>query len=160
MTEQSTVTPRKKRPWGKIILFLSLALNLLIAGLVTGAILGGPWDRGRNPLLRDLGFGPFVQALPRADKRALTEALQREAGTFRENRAALRLQFEAFLAALRAVPFNADEARRLIVEQRGRIGDRQSLGQQILLERLTEMSDLERAAYAEKLGSLMRRRKP
>ncbi len=154
-----TPEPKKRRHWGKVVLFVSLAFNLLIMGLVAGALLGGPRDRDRNPVLRDLGYGPFVHALPRADRAAMTQALKREAGSFRENRAELRRQFEAFLTAVRNEPFDAEYAKRLISEQQGRIGERQRLGQQLLLERLAAMSSGERAAYADKLDNLLRRRK-
>ncbi len=152
--------PKRRRPWGKIVLFVSLALNLLIVGLVVGTMMGGPRDRDRNPASRDLGFGPFVHALPRADKAALGSALKREAGSFEQNRAALRRNFVAFLGALRTVPFDAEEARRLIAEQQGRVSERQRLGQKLLLERLVQMDPQDRAAYANALDRLLKRRAP
>ena len=82
MTDQAPDTV-KKRPWIKIILFASLAFNLLIVGLVVGTVMGGPRDRDKNPILRDLGFGPFVQALDRSEKRALTDAMKQQSGSFR-----------------------------------------------------------------------------
>ena len=61
----SSSAPKKPMRWGRYVLFGSLALNLLIVGMVAGALFGGHRDRDRNPLLRDIGFGPFVQALAR-----------------------------------------------------------------------------------------------
>ena len=119
MSDENTKTTRR---WGRILLIGSLALNLLIIGVVAGSFLGGPRDRDRNPLLRDLGFGPFVHALPQRSKRELTDALKREAGSLRDNRAELRRHFEAFLAALRADPYDPQEVARLIADQRSRIG--------------------------------------
>ncbi|KMW60200.1 hypothetical protein AIOL_000353 [Candidatus Rhodobacter oscarellae] len=149
--------PKRRWPWLKITLFASLAINLLIAGLVAGFVLSGPRDRDRNPIWRDMGLGPFGHALPWADKKALTAAIRAEAGSFRKNREELRRQFEAFLAALRAEPFDADALAVLVKEHRGRITERQELGQRLLLQRITEMSDAERAQYAERLNEMVRR---
>ena len=159
MSDENTLSKPPRR-LGRIVLFLSLAFNLLIVGLVAGALLGGPRDRDRAPALRDLGFGPFVQALPRADRAAMGRAIKREAGSFRENRAELRRQFEAFLTALRAEPFDAAEVARLITDQQSRIGERQALGQRLLLERIEAMSASQRAAYADALDKSLRRRSP
>ena len=152
--------PKPPRRWGRIVLFVSLAFNLLIVGLVAGAMLGGPRDRDRDPALRDLGFGPFVHALPRGDRAEMGRAIKREAGSFRENRAELRRQFEAFLAALRADPFDAAEVARLITDQQSRISERQALGQRLLLERIEAMNASQRAAYADALDKSLRRRNP
>ncbi len=157
MSDTSGAAPKQRWPWGKIVLFVSLALNLLIVGLVVGALLNGPRDRDRNPALRDLGFGPFVQALPRADRRALGDALLRQAGAFRENRAEMRASFEAFLGALRAEPFDAVALRRIVTDQQARITERQSLGRQLLLERIEAMNVAERADYADALDKSLRR---
>ena len=158
MTENPQPDNAGRRPWGKIALFVSLAFNLAVIGLVAGAMWGGPRDRDRNPVLRDLGFGPFVQALPRADQRALAAALRAEAGSFRDNRAALRAQFEAILDALRADPFDADGFRALVADQRSQIGERQRIGQDLLLARIAQMSVADRAAYADALDHSLRRR--
>lgn len=155
-----TPAPKPPRRRGRILLFISLAFNLLIVGLVAGAMLGGPRDRDRAPALRDLGFGPFVHALPRADRAAMGRAIKRDAGSFRENRVALRRQFEAFLAALRADPFDAAEVGRLIADQQSRIGERQALGRRLLLERIEAMSAAQRAAYADALDKALHRRSP
>ncbi|MDJ0629525.1 MAG: periplasmic heavy metal sensor [Rhodobacter sp.] len=158
MADTNPPQPSANRRWVKIVLFASLAFNLLIVGLVAGALLGGPRDRDRNPALRDIGFGPFVQALPRSDKIAMTRALRREAGAFRENRAALRRQFESFVAALRADPYDHDEVARLVTTGQDRIFERQRLGRELLLERIAGMDASQRKAYAEALDKSLRRR--
>ena len=156
MTDQAPDTV-KKRPWIKIILFASLAFNLLIMGLVVGTVMGGPRDRDKNPILRDLGFGPFVQALDRSEKRALTDAMKQQSGSFRENRAEIRKDFEGFLAALRAQPFDVEAARALVTRQRSRILERQAIGQGLLLDRIAAMDAETRKAYADRLDEMLRR---
>ena len=150
-------TPKRRFSWGKIVLFASLAFNLLIVGLVAGAMLGGPRDRDRNPMMRDLGFGPFVHALSGRDRKELTRAIEGASGSFRDNRAALRTDFEAFLTAVRADPFDPAALEQVIDRQKGRVHERQGIGQKLLLVRITEMSVEDRAAYADKLDELLRR---
>jgi len=159
MTDQDPNLKRDKGKtrWTRIVLFASLATNLLVIGVVAGALIAGHDDRDRTAL-RGLGYKPFMSALPREDRRALREALERDADSFRDNRMELRAQFEAFLAALRADPFDASEVRRLFSEQRNRITERQFLGQSYLLDRIATMSARERAAYADALDRKLERR--
>lgn len=146
-----------RRPWVKIALAASLALNLLVAGMVAGALLGGPRDRDRKPALRDLGLGPFVTALPEDGRRLMGEAMTRNAGAFRENRAGMRAMFEAFLTELRADPFDADTLRQIVVAQQTKVTERQELGRRLLLERIEAMDAATRIAYADALDASLRR---
>ena len=155
MTQEVSDTP--KRRWGRVVLFVSLALNLLVAGVVAGALLGGPRDRDRDPALRDLGFGPFVSSLSRSDRAALRDGLRREAGALRENRAAMRAQFEELLTLLRAEPYDHAAVRAHVEGQHTRISERVTLGRQLLLERIEAMAPEERGAYADKLDEALRR---
>lgn len=153
MTEQV----KKRFPWGKLVLAFSLALNLLIAGLIAGALLGkGPRDS--NPLLRDLGFGPFVQALPTKDKREITREMIGKAGSLRENRRELRREFEAFLVLLRSETLNEASLRDAITRQRSRVSERQEVGQELLIQRILAMTPGARADYADALDKALKRR--
>ena len=159
-TSASSETGRGKRSWIVIALAISLSLNLLVAGLVAGALI---WhglehrDGGRRLDLGDVGFGPFVAALPPRDRRELARAVAREEGSFRENRALMIRQFETLLAALRADPYDPEAVRALLVEQQRSVGARQDLGRELLLERIGEMSAAERADSADALARLLRR---
>jgi uncharacterized membrane protein len=149
------MTPR----WTRIALIVSLALNLLVAGLVAGALLHGPLGgRDGRPEIRMLGLGPFADALTKADRAALGEAIRREEGSFRARREAMRADFDAFLAALRAEPYDHAEVTRLIASQQQRIAESQRLARGLLLERIETMAPAERAAYAEALDDATRRR--
>lgn len=150
----------KARPWVKILLVASLALNLLVLGVVAGALLSGPRDRDRNPLLRDLGFGPFVTALPKKDRAALTLDLRKKSGPFLANRRELRRSMDEILSALRAEPFDAESFAALIQRQRTWIQERQDLGAAALVARISQMSPTERAAYADALRERLRKGGP
>ena len=74
MTATDTATPPTRAPrWMKIVLALSLALNLAVAGLALGAFLK---DGPRRGMPRDLSFGPFTEAFSADDRRALREAFR------------------------------------------------------------------------------------
>ena len=150
--------PRKR--WIMPVLFLSLALNLLVAGAIVGRAFApdGPvkGDRIAGPIRSVIGE-PFVRALDRKDRRALLDEIKREAPRFRENREILRQRVEAFLTALRSEPFDADEVQRLMQDQRQVARGRQEFGETLLLRRLEEMSAEERAAYADRLERSLKR---
>lgn len=146
--------------WTRWALLASLAVNLAVAGLVAGSLIGKPPRGGLpdRPLPgRELALGPFFEALAPRDRRALGDAMRREGDALHANRAALRAQFEALLAALRAEPYEAGEVRRLIDAQNARVSERQALGRRLLLERIAAMSPAERAAFADRLDRLLRR---
>lgn len=154
MSQEQT---RRRWGWGRIALVASLAVNLLIAGLVVGAFLHGPPDRVGRPQPRDLGFGPFVDALPREDHRAMLQAMSREEGSFRERRMALRRDFEALLSALRAEPYDQAVVDQLVNSQQEEVFESLRLGRDLLLERIADMDAAERAAYARALEEGARR---
>lgn len=133
------------------LLFVSLAANLLIAGIVVGwAFSDGRKDRPQGPIRGVLGE-PFVRALPDSARQAIRSDIERERGRIRESREALRERFQAFLAALRNDPFVASDVIRLLEEQRQVGVIRQQFGEELLLRRLNEMTPDERSAYADRL---------
>lgn len=154
-------TERKKRgfAWTKVLLVASLALNLLIVGVIAGSVLGAK-PKDNNPLLRNLGYGPFVGALPSEDKYQMTEALKRQAGSFRENRRELRREFETLLDLLRTDPFDAAQLEAVIMRQSSHISERLELGSELLIERIVAMTPEARAAYADRLDKQLKRRGP
>ncbi|MEM1065061.1 MAG: periplasmic heavy metal sensor [Pseudomonadota bacterium] len=145
--------------WMRLTLVASLAVNLLIAGIVGGAMLG-KGDRGPGQefrAARDLGPMPLVMALERDDRRVLGRSLRSEAQGMRLSREEMRARFEALLVALRAEPFAPDVVAGLLSEQRGLAAERQSLGQDKLLAHFASMSAGERRAYADRLEASLRR---
>lgn len=159
MTQAPERTHRTPR-WIKVVLVLSLALNLLIAGLVLGALVSGKGgERPRSE--RDMAGLPFLRALEPADRRAVLADLRRDAGSFRENRRETRARFASLLEALRAETFDREAVKVLLDEQRGIAVARQNTGERIILDRVVSMSVAERRAYADRLEqSLKRRRSP
>jgi len=159
MKETPNTDAKKRWPWLKIVLFASLALNLLVVGLIAGAALGkGPHNR--SPGLSALGFSPFVRALPRADRDAIAEAFKQKSGSFQDNRRALRREFDAFLTSLRAETIDEAELRRLIESQGKRVTERRGLAQELVIERIVAMTPEARAEFADELDKAFKRRGP
>ena len=91
---ESGQPPRRTRRLVKVILTVSLTLNLLVLGLVVGAHVRDGHDDRRFPppdrtIARDMGFGPFIGAFPREDRREIAQALRERSGPFLDNRQAL-----------------------------------------------------------------------
>lgn len=144
--------PREGAPrWMKITLVVSLALNLLVAGMVGGAVLRHGMRPGDHhpPGRAHLGRA-YVQALDRADRRALW----REMHANRPAPAA-HADPDAVLRALRASPFDPAALRSVMERQRQAGLERMRRGQRLLQDRLAAMSDAERAAYADRLETLV-----
>lgn len=139
----------------RVALGISVALNLLIVGLVAGAVLrdGGPRER----MVRDLDFGPFTEALSRADREALRREYIARSPGMRDMRQQMRQDFRAFLAALRAEPFDPAALRGVLANQQARMAERVTLGQDLMLERLTAMPPEARLKFADRLEERLRR---
>lgn len=151
--------PVHRRRWVMPLLFISLALNLLVVGVLVGRSFS-PDRPDRNDRVSDqvrsvIGE-PFVRALDRGDRRALLGDVHRQSKEFRENRESLRARFQAFLAALRADPYVPEDVQRLMQDQRQVAQGRQELGESLLLKRLSEMDAAGRAAYADRLEKSLR----
>jgi len=143
-----------KRPgcrlWLRILLGVSLALNLLVLGLVVGAALRfGGADRMRPQ--QSLGAILYRQ-LPREDRRSLRAQLRASPADRAERR---RAEADAVADALRATPFDARRLRQLLAERVRRGEEWQSAVQRAWMTRIEAMSDAERAAYADRLQSAM-----
>ncbi len=156
MTEEQA---KPRRRWLVPALLVSLAMNLLIVGIVVGFAISpkAPNSNRVGGNARSLIGAPFVQALPQEDRQALFKAIGAERGRLRENREALRARFEALLGALQADPFEPEAVSELLQEQRSVAIRRQRIGETLLIERLNEMSSAERAEYADRLAHALRR---
>lgn len=165
-TDKATETPnqpapdpapkKKTRKITKVILAVSLTLNLLVLGLVAGAHLRDGSDDRRFPpsersAMRDMGFSPFIGALPREHKRAIGKTLRDRSGSFVANRQALAQEMADIIAILRAQPFDPAVLDGVLQAQGARIRGRAETGRDILVEQIGKMTQSDRAEYADKL---------
>jgi uncharacterized membrane protein len=156
MADPMPVAPVPPARWLKLAFFLSLALNLATLGVVGGAMLHGPRDQMR-PMGRDLGFGPFTEALSPEDREALARAFRDRGGSQRDIRRDFRAEFGNLLTALRADPFDPDQIRGVFERMQLRGQERMQLGQQLLADRILNMSSDARARFADRLEEQMSR---
>ena len=136
------------RGWLKAVLFGSLALNLLVAGLAVGVVFDGP--PGHPPRDRDPAL-PFTRAFDEDQRHDLRRALRKEFDKRRGDGSGLIEDYREALAVLRAEPFDAEALKAALDKQGARAETRRERGQQILAEMLAGMSPADRKAYADRL---------
>ncbi len=142
--------------WLKVALVVSLAMNLAVLGAVGGAVVHDARQAGR-PMARDLGFGPFTDALSPEDRAALGKAFMRDGGKPRDMRRELRAEYGQLLTALRAEPFDEAKLRGVFDVLQARSRDRLDLGQRLLSERILAMPPEARLRFADRLEDLVSR---
>jgi uncharacterized membrane protein len=140
----------------RIALALSLALNLAVVGVIGGAWLG-KGGRPSDPVVRDIGFGPFTAALSPEDRAALGRAFRDSAPDMRGMRRDMRAEVGDLIRALRSSPFDEAALRAAIAAQDARGRARLELGQRLLADRLVAMTATERDAFATRLERIMER---
>jgi uncharacterized membrane protein len=148
-----TPVPKVKSPdrWVRVALAVSLAINLGIAGIVAGVMMrnGGPMHDAA--MTRDLGFGPFTEALSKEDRSDLRRAFLAKVPELRDGRRAMRKDFGLLLTQLREVPLDQAGLRAAFDRQNTRNTERLGLGQQLIFDLVVGMTDAERQAFAERL---------
>ncbi|GAA6190540.1 periplasmic heavy metal sensor [Phaeobacter sp. NW0010-22] len=146
---------QKSRLWLRILLGVSLSLNLLVVGLAVGAVmrLGGP--DGMRPPPSSLGSALF-RAMPREHRSEMHQK-------FRDRRSdkgkAKIKDAQAVAALLRAVPFDAAALTEALKKQKQ---DRDAFFETLQvswLERINLMSDAERSEYADRLENMAKHKR-
>ncbi|MBM2577065.1 periplasmic heavy metal sensor [Jannaschia sp. Os4] len=140
------------RRWVPWALAASLAVNLLVAGAVVGAMAMGGGDRAR-------GFGgppelALARALPKEERARLREAL-RDAAVRRGDRTRTR---DAVVAALRAEPFDAAALELALVEAVERQRAPRAEAAAAIAAAVGRLAPEERAALVEAIGRRTRLR--
>lgn len=141
--------PRTAR-WVRVLLALSLALNLLVLGAVGGALtMRGKWQGHA----RVAGFsgGPLTRALVPEDRRRIGQEIRAAYDTGALPRVDRAAALEALVADLRAVPFDPQAVAAELDDRQIRLEAHFRMAQRLLLDRLTQMTDAERAAFADRL---------
>ncbi|MEL6685340.1 MAG: periplasmic heavy metal sensor [Pseudomonadota bacterium] len=155
MAEKPMPTARPSRLW-RIVLVVSLALNLAVVGVVVGSVVSGRAGDG-PPRSFDLGIGPIARALEPQEKRAVSRSL-------RQDRSLRNLDFRGrvndMVTALRAEPFDADALRALMADQAAAVSDIQTKAQDATLELIVAMTPERRRAFADQVAEELSRVRP
>jgi len=142
--------------WLRIVLAVSLGLNLAVIGLVAGIIVrfdgGPPPGRGAEFAL------PYMRALAPEDRRAIIRSVRREQGRPMLRGAERQARYADVIEALRAQPFDRAALDAVVTEQaRGAVA-LQSAAQAAWLDRVSAMDDAARARYADRVAEQAARR--
>lgn len=138
--------------WLRLALVLSLALNLLVVGLVAGvAARGGPM--GRHGGMGDVGFGPLTGSLSREDRRALRERFEASAPDWHDERAAVRDDYLALATLLQAEPWDGAAAAAIIARQEDRGKARFRQGGAILVDYFGTLSPEARHEIGQRMAA-------
>lgn len=140
--------------WLRIALGLSLALNLLVLGLVGGSLAAYRKSGMRPP--GDMAIGAYTEALSRDDRRALRRAFLAERATFEARRDQFEDDAEDLLDALRADAWDEAAVAAIFARQQARASEGLDAGQALLLERFRGMDPAARRAYADRLEQILR----
>ena len=140
-----------RQRWIKAALIASVTLNLLVAGVVAGGMLGRDRFDGRAPQAGDMLLGPLGAAFSRQDRAEMRQGAERigvDLGTMRNS---LRTDVETLISLVEADPWNPDAVQAHLTQMRARGDQRARLGEQVMLQRLGAMSAQERHDYAARL---------
>ena len=152
MTDRSPPRLPRSLRW---LLILSLGLNLLVLGLLIGA-LAGPGRDGRHPRPAELSLGPVARALEPEDRREVLQALHGHPDLRPLRREDRTAAFAEVGAAVRAEPFDRPRAAAALAEQSDRVAQVERAVQEALLARLAAMTAEGRAAFADRLEAELR----
>lgn len=154
MNSEITKEKSPRRLW-KILLVVSLGFNLVVVGMVAGALWNGPPERHHadTRALSSLGLRPYVRAMNDAQRASLKARLDKGGAQDLPSRETFRNHIKALSAAVRQVPYDPAAVQAVLAAQRETTGERIILGQTLLLEELAAMSPQDREAFAAALES-------
>lgn len=157
MSEQQKGTETQAgRSRGKLLLGISLALNMAFVGLLAGAALRHGGDHERGPEATSFGT-PYMRALPREARQSVLRSARLAGDAQMLDRAARKKLFDNVLASMRATPFDAEHMQRLVTEQaRVSVAVQKSV-QTAWVAAVESMTDAERLAYADAVEDILRR---
>ena len=138
------------RRWERILLVVSLGLNLLIAGVVVGGIATHERRPPKSPV-GSVSIGPLTYGFNKEDLEALRRAVEEQGPALRDMRGALEADISRLVSTLRAEPWDQAAAGKVLADMRGRFEARGVLGERLILERIGAMSVQERLAVADRL---------
>ncbi|MFA3917601.1 periplasmic heavy metal sensor [Ruegeria hyattellae] len=146
-------TVYRTRTWVKLLLGVSLALNLAVAGLAVGAMLRFGGHDHKRPMPKTVG-SMLYRALPDDDRKTL-RTQTRELHKARQG--AKGADLKAVIAMLDADPFDPQALRLVISEQAEARSAVFMAMQNAWIEQVLTMDDAERQVYAERLEELAQR---
>lgn len=140
--------------WVKIVLGLSLALNLAVLGTVAGFVFRGGPDQ-RQSAAMNAGV-PYIAALPRDERGRLIRAVRRADGL--PDRSDRRAAYAEMMRILRAEDYDREAAAQVLARHASASETMRDALYNAWLTRVGQMSDAERAIYADRIEDHLQRR--
>lgn len=160
MADVQTGGGRGMKPWLRVLLVVSLALNFLIVGTLGGMMMMWSKWQPHHPARMDMaGGGPLTRALSDEDRRAIGRQMRKAYKQGGVPHADMRAELEALVADLKADPFDTEAVKARLAHHRSIFDERFALGQALLLDHLSAMSVEDRSAYADRLREGLHKRK-
>lgn len=141
----------KKQPrqlW-RVVMVLSLALNVAVVGAVAGLAISGRVNDGPPQRLM-FDFGPVSRALEPSDRREIGNKIRRN-GTRPYDRTEQREKMSDLAAALRQEPFDVEQVAQELNAFHARSEKVQQDAQAAFLAHLASMSNEARMRLADRL---------
>ena len=155
---ETAETPGPRRGM-KILLFVSLAFNLLVVCAVAGLVLTGGPKRSPSVSGVDRAVFPLVRALPDTARDGLRDRYLSERPSLSDRRRQRAAQTEMLLDLLRAQPFDGDAFTAFLDGQFAQALARGAAGRAALVAQISALDDAERQAYADRLEDMLSRDK-
>lgn len=151
-----TETPITKAPrWMKIVLPISLAINVGIAGVVGGTMLRAP-DIARDRIEAPEGVATLARAMPIAFQRELRAILRDQRTEMRPEREALSTLGRRFIVTLNEDPFEVGKVEVIFQDHRELLTDMTEVAHDAIIQQIILMKPEDRARYTERLQDRMR----
>ncbi|WP_416951843.1 periplasmic heavy metal sensor [Tropicimonas sp.] len=147
--------PRPRRRRGmRILLFVSLALNLAVIGMIGGAIHRFSSGDGEPPHMvsRELGLAPFRFAFDSGERKQLDAMIRSRNDELGIGRQEWRRSYIDALAAIRAEPFDAGGFRAAMERQAELSVSSRRAGLEIMISQFEAMTSDERQAFADRFA--------
>lgn len=143
--------------WMRLLLVVSLALNLLTIGALVGAVLTRPSPHGRQRGNGDPAAAFYLGALPSDKRREIGSIIRQNMREYRNDHGALAAGIEETATLLRSEVIDAETIRLAFREQRETLSERRDISDGLFAEYLAKMSLEERRDYADRLEQALER---
>ncbi|MDA8747638.1 periplasmic heavy metal sensor [Litoreibacter sp.] len=141
------------RRWTRILLVISLGVNLLVLGMFAGAQFAGNPERstGAKRGHSKLPIGPYGRAFSKEDRAELRKMFDARKPWFEQSRRQMRGFGQEMAEAVRSESFDAALISDILQRQSTVLSAFQAEGQNLLVDRITAMTPDQRAAFADRL---------
>ena len=150
MSDQTTVTAKPCPRWMKILLVLSLAVNIGIAGVFAGVALRAT-PPARTVTATPEGIAIIARALPVKYQRQLRQALRDNRTALQPDRQEIARLRDRLVDALRAEPFDIAAVEAVFADQRLLLDGILAAGHTEILKQIETMPPQDRRKFIRNL---------